>query len=116
AEIRSEGGPFLVAVDVSWTRVESKFGGVRVTRLRDGGSAELPAGTTVRVTAEGGALEPIPLVDRVLRVGPGKPFALPSAAASAATEGAVIEIDAGLYEGDVAIWTADHLTIRGVGG
>jgi hypothetical protein len=58
----------------------------------------------------------VPLVDRVLRVGPGKPFSSPSAAAAAAADGDVVEIDAGLYEGDVAVWTANHLTIRGVGG
>jgi tRNA A-37 threonylcarbamoyl transferase component Bud32 len=116
AEIRSEGGAFIATVDASWTRVESKSGGIRVTRIRDGRSAELPARTTVRVTPEGGSLDVVPLVDRVLRVGPGKPFSHPSRAAAAVADGDVIEIDAGLYEGDVAVWTADHLTIRGVGG
>jgi hypothetical protein len=116
AEIRSEGGSFNAAVDGSWTRVESKAAPVRVTRLRDGRFTDLPAGMVVRVTPEGGALDLFPLVDRVLRVGPGKPFALPSVAALAATDGAVVEIDAGVYEGDATIWKADHLTIRGVGG
>ena len=116
AEIRTDGGACNVAVDAGWARVESKAGRVRVTRLRDGRSVDLPAGASVRVTPEGGALDPVPLVDRVLRVGPGKPFAVPSGAALAATDGAVVEIDAGVYEGDVAIWKAAHLTIRGVGG
>jgi hypothetical protein len=53
---------------------------------------------------------------RVLTVGPGKAFAGPAAAALAATAGDVIKIDAGVYRGDVAQWTADNLTICGEGG
>lgn len=49
-------------------------------------------------------------------MGPGKKFATPSAAAKAARTGDVIEIDAGVYEGDAASWRGDDLTIRGVGG
>jgi ferric-dicitrate binding protein FerR (iron transport regulator) len=116
AEVRSEGGAFSVGVHGAATRVESKSGQVAVTRLRDGRRVALPAATAVRVVADGGPLEPAPVVDRVLRVGPGRPFAAPSDAAAAATDGAVVEIDAGLYEGDVAVWKANHLTIRGVGG
>ncbi len=52
---------------------------------------------------------------RVLEVGPGKAFALPSAAAAVARDGDVVEIHPGTYV-DVAIWRADRLTIRGVGG
>jgi hypothetical protein len=51
-----------------------------------------------------------------LQVGPGRAYAVPSAAAAAAADGDVIEIDAGEYVGDVAFWTANDLTIRGVGG
>src|SRR5262249_15594075 len=115
-EIRFERGAVNVSIDNSWTTVESKAGRVRVTRLRDGRTVDLPAGMAVRVTPEGGSLDPVPLLGRVLRVGPGKPFAVPSGAALAATDGALVEIDAGVYEGDVAAWKADHLTIRGVGG
>ena len=53
---------------------------------------------------------------RVLRVGPDKEFRLPSAAARSARDGDVIEIDAGLYEKDVAVWPQHNLTIRGIGG
>jgi len=52
---------------------------------------------------------------RILSVGPGQPFALPSEAAAAAQDGDTIEISAGTYR-DVAIWRASRLTIRGVGG
>jgi hypothetical protein len=51
-----------------------------------------------------------------LRVGPGRTYTVPSAAAAVAGNGDIIEIDAGEYVGDVAFWTADDLTIRGVGG
>lgn len=52
----------------------------------------------------------------VLRVGPGRKLIRPSAAAPIARDGDIVEIDAGLYEGDAAIWTQHGLTIRGVGG
>ena len=51
----------------------------------------------------------------ILHVGPGKTFALPSQAAQAARDGDTVEIDGGTYPGDVAVWSADHLTIRGIG-
>ncbi|MFC7496585.1 MULTISPECIES: hypothetical protein [unclassified Nocardioides] len=53
---------------------------------------------------------------RTLRVGPGRPLATPSAAAAVARDGDVVLIDAGTYTGDVATWTQDDLTLRGVGG
>lgn len=52
---------------------------------------------------------------RILRVGPGQSFALPSAAAAAARDGDTVEILPGTYR-DVAVWKANRLTIRGVGG
>jgi len=52
----------------------------------------------------------------VLQVGPTKTFSAPSKAAAVAKDGDVIEIDAGTYTADVAVWRANNLTIRGVGG
>ena len=52
----------------------------------------------------------------VLRVGPNLEFGTVAAAARAAKDGDVIEIEAGDYRRDVAIWTQKDLTIRGVGG
>jgi hypothetical protein len=52
----------------------------------------------------------------VLLVGPGKTYAVPSAAAAAAANGDVIKISAGDYVGDVTTWYANNLTICGVGG
>jgi len=52
----------------------------------------------------------------ILKVGPTRELKLPSQAAAIAKTGDIIEIDSGLYRGDVASWRADNLTIRGVGG
>src|SRR5579859_5626434 len=53
---------------------------------------------------------------RLLQVGPQRAIKLPSQAAMIARTGDVIEIDAEAYVADVAVWAADNLTIRGVGG
>jgi hypothetical protein len=53
---------------------------------------------------------------RILKVGPGKAYKVPSQAAAAAKDGDVVEIDAGIYNGDVAVWSANRLVLRGVGG
>lgn len=52
----------------------------------------------------------------VLRVGPDKAIKTIAAAARLAGDGAVVEVDSGTYEGDVAVWTQDALTLRAVGG
>ncbi len=53
---------------------------------------------------------------RVVHVGPGREFLLPSAAAKVARDGDIIEIDAGTYEKDATAWRQHNLTIRGIGG
>ncbi|MGH8603070.1 MAG: right-handed parallel beta-helix repeat-containing protein, partial [Gammaproteobacteria bacterium] len=52
----------------------------------------------------------------IIEVGPGKKYAKPSEAATAAEDGDIIEIMAGTYVYDVAIWVQNDLTIRGAGG
>jgi hypothetical protein len=61
------------------------------------------------------AADPI-VAQKVLRVGSGLEFVTISAAARAAKDGDVIEIEAGHYRGDVAVWSQKRLTIRGVNG
>ncbi|MDB5799910.1 MAG: hypothetical protein JWL63_849 [Rhodocyclales bacterium] len=51
-----------------------------------------------------------------LRVGPGQRLSVPSQAAAIAKDGDTVEIEAGTYRGDVAVWTQSRLTIRGRGG
>lgn len=53
---------------------------------------------------------------RVIRVGPKEKLKRPSQAAAVARDGDVVEIDAGTYEGDVAVWTRNDLTLRSRGG
>jgi len=52
----------------------------------------------------------------VLHVGANRELKRPSAAAQIARDGDVIEIDAGLYVGDAAVWRQHRLTLRGIGG
>lgn len=49
------------------------------------------------------------------QVGPSRTYKVPSAVASLVTDGDTIEIDAGLYTGDVARWFANNLIIKGIG-
>jgi hypothetical protein len=53
---------------------------------------------------------------RTWRVGPNRSLTTPSAAAAVARDGDTVLIDAGSYVGDVATWTQDDLSLRGVGG
>lgn len=53
---------------------------------------------------------------RTIRVGPDHLYNFPSQAAKKAHDGDIIEIEAGEYPADVALWRANNLTIRGVGG
>lgn len=53
---------------------------------------------------------------KVLQVGWGKEFLLPSIAAQFAKDGDIVEIDAGAYEKDAATWNQNDLTIRAING
>lgn len=52
----------------------------------------------------------------VLRVGPQRDITTIAQAAKLAPAGARVEVDAGTYRGDTAVWTRDGITIRAVGG
>ena len=52
----------------------------------------------------------------ILKVGPSQTLQTPSAAAAIARDGDSVEMDAGDYPGDVAVWRASRLTLRGVNG
>jgi hypothetical protein len=66
------------------------------------------AGTPAYVRAASG---------RVLAVGPGRPYAKPCQALTAAADGDTVEIDAaGNYDGDTCAFHANDLTVRGVNG
>lgn len=59
---------------------------------------------------------PSPTPTQVLRVGPRRELRSLAAAARVAREGMRIEVDAGDYPGDAAVWRADGLQIVAVGG
>jgi hypothetical protein len=67
------------------------------------------------VLAAGAAARPGRATE-TLRVGPGRDLRRIADAARVARDGAVVEIDAGDYVGDVAVWTQAGLTLRAVGG
>lgn len=53
---------------------------------------------------------------RVVQIGPGRDYERPSEYARDARDGDIIEIDAGTYIDDFAVWKANYITLRGVGG
>lgn len=57
-----------------------------------------------------------PAYGRTWQVGPQRALKTPSEAARAARDGDVVEIDAGIYAGDVASWPQSRLTLRGLNG
>lgn len=69
------------------------------------------------VLGAGGSLWPgLARANAVLQVGPERRFKSLAAAAHAAPAGAVIDVDAGDYVADVAVWEQPDLTIRAIGG
>jgi len=66
--------------------------------------------------AASNAQVPAPETPRVLQVGPTRAIRSIGEAARTAKDGTVIEVDAGDYPGDVAVWEQAHLTLKSVGG
>ena len=52
----------------------------------------------------------------ILQVGPGKTYSTPCRALAAAQDGDTVQIQGGLYTGDVCAFTQNDLTIQGVNG
>jgi hypothetical protein len=53
---------------------------------------------------------------KTFQVGPNRTYTAPSMVMNLVSDGDTVEIDAGLYSGDVGFWTKNNLIIRGVGG
>ena len=102
------GLPLLDPIGPVWANEASWNSSVRLSQLADDGPrlpppAKLKPGTRLtRGTA--------------IRVGPRYLYRTPSEAATIAKDGDTVEIQAGVYIGDVAIWVQNNLTLRGVGG
>ena len=58
---------------------------------------------------------PSSTVAALLQVGPDRPYKTVRAASQAAQSGDTIEVDAGVYSGDVTTWPQNDITVRGVG-
>ena len=56
------------------------------------------------------------MAGQVLRVGPEEKIRTVAEAARKARDGDIVEIVARDYRADVAVWTQDGITVRGVGG
>lgn len=76
----------------------------------------IPPPPTRRGPSEVGRSEPPPAGVRVWRVGPKQPITKISDVARLAQAGDYVEIEAGDYHQDVAVWGQSKLTIRGVNG
>lgn len=63
-----------------------------------------------------GSSSSAPAPGSVLRVGADQPVKTLAAAASQAKPGMTVEVQAGDYVGDVAVWPQDDLTLRAAGG
>jgi len=57
-----------------------------------------------------------PVNAKIWQVGPTRTYLVPSAVSNLVADGDTVEIDAGLYTGDVAKWVANYLIIKSVGG
>jgi len=57
----------------------------------------------------------VPALAATLRVGPAEEIRTLNEAAMRAQDGDTVEVVAGEYRGDVAVWKQKRITIRGVG-
>jgi len=68
------------------------------------------------LVSHGAPPDPSSFTASVIRVGPKHAIKTIAEAALMARAGATINVDSGVYTGDVAAWTKDQLTLRAVGG
>ena len=77
------------------------------------GVALVPLANAAQAVAPEGGVAHIPLV---IRVGANRPIKTIAEAARRAKDGDTVEVDAGDYVADVAVWTQNNLSVRAVGG
>lgn len=71
------------------------------------------AGLTASTTS---AHDARPKPQEVIRVGPTRLIKTIAEAAKRAVDGDTVEVDSGVYTGDVAVWSQNNLNVRAVGG
>jgi len=115
ADERSLSSAELQAVDARLASLRASEPLVEAAWQHHACRAEIPA--TIRPsTGASVAGTPAAGARRVLQVGPARELRRPSDAARVAADGDIVEIDAGAYPGDVAVWTQSGLLLRGIGG
>ncbi|MDP2811890.1 MAG: right-handed parallel beta-helix repeat-containing protein [Rhodocyclaceae bacterium] len=100
--------PFMAAAADTLPPESSYIGKIR--RNEHGQIVAMPEAAPIEKPANAGEDA------RVIRVGPSQTVRSIATAAKLAKDGDTIEIEAGDYLGDVAIWNQNNLVIRGVGG
>src|SRR3954466_2527142 len=93
----------------SWPRKPQTRSAMRIRRL-------CAMRASAFALAFGLAVAPAVVRADTLLVGTRHVLKTPSAAARAARDGGVVEIEAGLYAGDAAVWTQNGLTLKAAGG
>lgn len=74
------------------------------------------AGLHSTAYAEHSAQQNKPAALQPMRVGPDRHVKTLARAASLVSAGSIVEVDAGTYRGDAAVWAHDGVTLRAVGG
>jgi hypothetical protein len=82
----------------------------------EGGFQHFACERAAPATSRAGDVSATPSGRRVLKVGPEQELQRPSDAARVAQDNDIIEIEAGRYVGDVALWSQNGLLLRGVNG
>lgn len=77
------------------------------------GMAPIPLTSAAQVVAPA---EPVSESTLVIRVGPNRLIKTVAEAANRAKDGDTVEVDAGDYRGDVAVWDKNNITLRAIGG
>src|SRR5690606_39210976 len=88
----------------------------QAARAADECAVAVAAGNAAAGNAAAGNAAAALRAPAILRVGPSGPLRTIAEAARLARDGDTVEVQAGEYRGDVAVWTQKHLTIRSVGG
>lgn len=89
---------------------------VAPTRNIEAKAAVAPAPTVESKAAAAPSNDLGAVPGRIIKVGLNGSVPTVAQAARVARDGDIVEVQAGEYRGDVAVWTQKHLTIRAVGG
>jgi hypothetical protein len=101
--------PWIVAAALAWSAGASAAADLTPA---PGNTRGAGTGAATRSTCPPAPPRP----GRVITVGPDEAVRSIAQAAATARDGDTVEIRAGTYVGDVAVWTQNRITLRGIGG